>query len=673
MNLKPIAVVSFSLSAGLQLAYGQATLSTVIKPSAPPAGKWVREKVTMATVDSAPKVDGVLDDHCWSKATRAVGFFRVVTSEPVSEQTEIWVCTDNKSLFIAFHCLESKPETIVAKETQRNGELGQDDKVAVLIDSQNAQRSVNEFLVSANGTQVHSLEGGSADNQAWQGDWTAAAKRVPTGYVVEMAIPLKMLRYPKGTKSFGMLFGRKKATETQFTAWPYTPPEAGTGSIAKYCVDFHGINPPAFAARPTVSPYMLGTTGQGSSLRFGLDAKVPLSTAYTGLLTVKPDFQTVEGAVQDLSFSYTEKYVPDRRPFFAEGGGFLDDSFLFYSQRIQDVDFGLKLTGKQGPTSVGFLATTAGVGTKQSAQVANFDHELGQYSGFGGTFLNSYQGGVSGQVGQIRGSYGWERGKRNYRFFGAVTQSSNTGLGEGSAAVLSFNSFGGQGALNVNGFWNSTSSAFANPLGLVGDVDVKGGGINLNSFREYDKGAIEEKVVYFGGNSFTHLDGSAFSKGVYLGTSIEFRNGYGLDGEVSVGQREAFHDKGAEVAIGWNRKSLLNRGRFSVNVGRRQNQASRYTSLNQGFALGKKTSLSVSIGEFRLGSDTQLQGIFSGTYRIDPLETIGGRLVMQGGNSNLYFSYGKRTRSGNDVFILLGDPNSPTTKRAITLKLVRSL
>lgn len=672
MNWKPIAIVA-SVCASLPFAYGQTTLSTAIKAPAPPEGKWARDKVTMAIVETAPKVDGVLDDLCWSKATRAIGFFRVVTPEPVTEQTEIWVCSDNKTLFVAFHCLESKPETIVAKETQRNGQLRQDDKVVVLIDSQNAQRNVNEFLVSANGTQVQSIEGGTADNQAWQGDWKAAAKRVPTGYIVEMAIPFSLLRYPKGTKSFGMLFGRKKSNETQFTAWPYTPPQAENGSIAQYIADFGGINPPTYAARPTISPYMLGTTGQGSSVRFGLDAKIPLNTAYTGLFTIKPDFQTVEGAVQDLSFSYTEKFVPDRRPFFAEGGGFLEDSFLFYSQRIQDVDFGLKLTGKQGPTSVGLLATTAGVGTKQNAQVANFDHELGQYAGFGGTFLNSYQGGMSGQVAQVRGSYGWAKGKRNYRFFGNTTYSSNTGVADGSSSYFSFNSFGGRGAINVSANYSSTNSAFANPLGLVGDVDTKGFGINLNSFQVYDKGAIEERVVYGGGNHSTRLDGTPFQKNVYIGTSFDFRNGTGAFGELSAGQRETFHDRDAMIGFGWNRKSLLARGGFSVQAGRRQNQASRYTSLNQGFALGKKTSVNLSLGEFRLGATTQLQGVLSGTYRIDPLETIGGRLVMQGGNSNLYFSYGKRTRSGNDVFILLGDPNSPNTKRAITLKLVRSL
>lgn len=671
MTLKPILAISAFVLAGL--SFGQATLSSSIPNPETPAGKWARKRIPLSIVATAPKVDGVLDDACWTNATRGVGFYRFLSNDPIREQTEMWMCSDNKSLFFAFHCLESKPESIVAKETQRNGEFDQDDKIVILIDTQSQRRNVSEFGVNAIGTQWQSLEGGSADNQAWQGDWTAVTKRVSDGWIVEIAIPFSMLRYPKGAKSFGMFFGRKKANETNFMTWPYAPPESDTGSIAQYLHDFDGITPPYFAPKPTISPYMLATTGQGNSARFGMDIKAPLSTTMTGLVTIKPDFQTVEGAVQDLSFSYTEKYIPDRRPFFAEGGGFLDDSFLFYSNRIQDVDFGLKVTGKQGPTSVGVLATTAGTGTKQSAQVANFDHELGQYTGFGGTFLNSHQAGNTGQVGQIRGQYGWAKGKRNFRFFSNFTQSWQDGGAQGNAYAISANSYAGKGELNVNLYYNSTNATFKNPLGLVGDVDAKGGGLNLNSFQSYDKGAIEERSTFGGGNIFTRQNGDPFEKNIYLGTSIGFRAGYGVFGELAAGEREAFKDRSMFTGLNWNTKSLLNQGGFSIGFGRRQNQPMRNLSINQGFAIGKRASVNLSFGEYRLGATPMSQIVMSGTYRVTPLETFGGRWVVQGGQSNVYFSYGKRTRQGNDVFVLFGDPNSPTTRRAITLKLVRSL
>ena len=58
-----------------------------------------------------------------------------------------------------------------------------------------------------------------------------------------------------------------------------------------------------------------------------------------------------------INFSYTEKLLTDRRPFFAEGSGFLPYQDLFYSRRIGAFDGGLKVVGKQGDTTVGLLAT----------------------------------------------------------------------------------------------------------------------------------------------------------------------------------------------------------------------------------------------------------------------------------------------------------------------------
>jgi len=647
--------------------------STKIESPNPPSGTWRRERHTLPTAEVAPKIDGEIDDACWKTAKHGLGFFRFLSKDPIQEQSEVWICADKDKLYFAIHCLESRPETILAKETQRNGNLNQDDRVVVLIDSQSMKRNVSEFWVNARGTQMQSIEGGTADNQAWQGDWSAATKRTNDGWNVEIAIPFSLLRYPKGAKSFGMFVGRKKSNETNFMVWPYVPPQGDTGSIAQYLADFDGINPPTYAARPTISPYMLSTTGQGTSARFGLDIKYPLSTTLTGLATIKPDFETVEGAVQDVSFSYTEKYVPDRRPFFAEGGNFLDDSFLFYSQRIPDVDYGLKVMGKQGPTTIGLLAATSTLGNKQTAEVATFDQEIGQYSGFGGTFLSNHQTGSNGQIAQVRGSYGWAKGLRNVRFSTLATQAWLDNGRQGHNIYARAQTYAGKGQLNGSIYYSATDAEFDNPLGLISEVDSKGVGISLNRFDIFDKGAVEQKSFYAGGDSFDHMDGSFFHRNFYIGAEYSLRKGYGFGVNGSVGQRDAFHDRSITGFVSWNQRSLLSRGYLSVESGQRENKPYRFTSLGQGFPLGRALSFNLSVGELELGTDTQTQTILSGTYRIDPLQSFGGRMISQDGKTNVYLSYGRRTRKGNDLFILLGDPNTPTTRKSITLKMVWSL
>ena len=61
----------------------------------------------------------------------------------------------------------------------------------------------------------------------------------------------------------------------------------------------------------------------------------------------------------NINFSYNEKLLTDRRPFFAEGSTFFPTDDLFYSRRIATFDGGLKVAGKQNNTTVGFLSTGA--------------------------------------------------------------------------------------------------------------------------------------------------------------------------------------------------------------------------------------------------------------------------------------------------------------------------
>ena len=669
----PSWLVSGILALVAGISAGQAELSTKIDSPATPPGSWVRPTFHLATTTDPPKIDGDLSDACWKPATKGTGFFRFPTPEAIEQQTEVWACSDKKNIYVAFHCIESHPESIQAKETQRNGNLDQDDRVLVLIDSQCSKRNASEFWVNARGTQLQNIEGGSADNQAWQGDWKAVAKRVSDGWVVEIEIPFSLLHYPKNATTFGMFFARKKASESTFMTWPFVPPEGNSGNISPYLSNFDGLNPPPFAPKPVISPYTLETTGQGTAARFGLDVKYPLTTTVTGLLTVKPDFATIEGAVQDVSFSYTEKFVADRRPFFAENGGFIEDQSLFYSQRIPNVDFGFKVTGKQAGTSLGFLSTASNKDAKQYTNIATFDHEIGQLSGFGATYLESHQIGLGGEVLQARGAYGWTQGSRKTTLFGNITESQLEDGTKGKNMYVQLRSNVGNGQFGGQIYAGQTDPNFGNPLGLVSEVDSKGTGIVMFRSDLYSRGRIETTNLYFGAETYSHVSGGFFHDSYFGGYEVDYRTGYNVGLNANIGKRDDFHDQTISPYISWNQKSLLSKGGFSVEFGHKANMSYRYSSISQGCPIGKALSFNLSFGQVMLGPDTNWQTILSGTYRIDPLQSFGGRLVNQNGLNNFYLSYGKKTRKGNDLFILLGDPNSPTTKRAITIKIVRSL
>lgn len=412
-----------AVALGGSVAHGQDSILSSQIPNPPIPGEWKKTTYHIPRTETAPKIDGKLDDACWKQALRTTGFYRFRSDDPVKEQTEAWICADKTRLYIAFHCLDSHPELIRAHETQREGDIERDDYVHIAIDSQGTRRSVSEFSVNARGTQRTRIDGGSADNLTWAGDWTAATQRVADGWIAEISIPFALMRYPRGAQNFPLALLRQIPRETNMEVWPYLP-RTGDSNPLVYLHDFTGIEPPYYAPRFVFLPYVLGTAGKTTALRSGLDVKYPISTTLTGVATLFPDFETVEQAVTDLSFSYTEKFVPDRRPFFAEGSGYLQDSFLFYSQRIADVDGGLKVVGKQGQTTISALGTTSQSGAGQSAFMTSVNQDMGAFSQLGLAVLgNNVDGLPSNRVAQLNGGYGWMKGGRQVTFYGNTTNS----------------------------------------------------------------------------------------------------------------------------------------------------------------------------------------------------------------------------------------------------------
>ena len=651
--------------------FAQDAQSHSVSSPAVPAGEWKRTVTKLSQTETPPKIDGILDDACWKNATHADGFFRYRSNEPVAEQTEAWICADKTHLYFAFHCLDSKPNLIVANETQRDGNFDQDDALFIVIDSQLARRDCSQFCVNARGTQQTQLEGGTADNLTWAGDWLAATHRTPDGWNCEISIPFSLLKYPKGTHRFAIALARKLARETNVEVWPYVPP-AGNNNLTLYMDDFDGISPPFFPPHLVALPYVLATGGQSTNARVGIDLKYPFSTTMTGVATLHPDFETIEQAVNNLSFSYTEKFVPDRRPYFAEGSGFLSDSSLFYSQRIPFVDEGMKLIGKQGPTSIAMLATASQMDGNQDAFVANVSTALGKYSGFGGAVLaNRVEGQPGNEVAQVNGDYGWAKGGRRSDIYANATGSwQSNGISDRSD-YIQFSSNAGQNKVGGNAWFSEIGPNFVNQLGLVSETDVRGSGFDIYKNIQKDRGPVEYQYFDFSGSSNSHTTGGFFHDSMSAYSSLNLRKGFGFQLGLDAGKRDDFHDNTLTSGFSWNQKKLFQSGGIYMQVGRRENMPYRFVDVSQGVLFSKCFTMQLDVNQALVGGDTTSQVVVSGTYRLRSDQTFGGRLIQQGDSLNAYLSFSRRARHGTDIFLLVGDPNSARTRGIVTLKLVR--
>lgn len=659
-------------------------------PAPPPvSGAWARRTYMVAPCLQPPTLDGMLGDACWKTATHARGFYRYGGGTPSAQQTESWLCADKTHLYVAFRCRDAHPELIQASMTQRNGNVGHDDFVGLDIDSQGTHRGFSTFIANPRAAQSETLEGGTADNITWAGDWKAATRRTAHGWTCEMSIPFALMRYPKGTRSFNLILYRQIARETSLQSWPYMPPAGmDNNTEPQYLDTFAGIAPPAFTPRPTFLPYTLATAGTGNSVREGLDIKYPLSTTITGVGTIFPDFQTIEQDVTNINFSYTEKLLSDRRPFFAEGSDFLPAQDLFYSRRIRTVDGGLKVVGKQGNTSIGVLATGSRGTDSQSAAVVNLRQDIGAYSYIAGNLADSLQRGLaSNQVGKLEGVYGWQQGPTRYLLQADHLPSWNGGKIAGGKDFYQIRNRATLGHLGFKLNYQDIGPDFTSNLGFNPELDLRGPGAVLNQYNQFDKGWVEHYYAESDLSTFQHHTGGFFHNDFSNYAEIATRKGLLYDVGYDIARRnqlntdtsklDHFHDHVLSGGLGWAQKTLYQQGNITDNVGRQGGQSYNFLTLSQGILVSRPFSVQLNYSRLALGTTKSTQSIATGTYRLNVAQTLGARVVNQAGadqgtglGTNIYFSFSQQVRQGTDVFLLFGDPNSPRTRGKFTLKLV---
>lgn len=193
-----------------------------------------------------------------------------------------------------------------------------------------------------------------------------------------MAIPFKSLRFPSASsQTWGLAVGRAIARQNEFSVWPYVTKRRE--SFLEQLAHLEGLERISPGRNVQLIPYGMSTRARyldtetpafrrDSDARAGLDAKVVLRDALTLDVALNPDFSQVESDEPLVTVNQRyEVFFPEKRPLFIENAGFFETSIhgagffepalsLFFSRRIADPEYGVRLTGKAGPWVVGALA-----------------------------------------------------------------------------------------------------------------------------------------------------------------------------------------------------------------------------------------------------------------------------------------------------------------------------
>jgi hypothetical protein len=329
--------------------------------------------------DTPIVVDGRLDEASWRDATVIPLDFEYQPGDniPAVVSTDAMITFDHKFLYVAFRAEDPEPDKIRAHLMDRDqiNTFVQDDHVVLLIDTFNDERRGFQFRVNPLGVQADAIfsETEGYEDFSWDKIWDSAGGITDFGYVVEIAISLKQLRFPRTqeAQTWGFELSRSypRNVRHRFSAVPKDRDSSCNLCQVVKVTGFTGLEPgrnleinPTFTAIRTDAAalpeahdlyagdpeYEVGVTGS-----WGVTPNITLSA------TINPDFSHIEADVAQLEVNERfALFYPETRPFFLVGIDlFVTPIQAVFTRTVVDPKWGLKVTGKEGRHNFGLFVT----------------------------------------------------------------------------------------------------------------------------------------------------------------------------------------------------------------------------------------------------------------------------------------------------------------------------
>ena len=296
-----------------------------------------KKALNIKRTDIAPKIDGVLDDIAWGNAEVATNFtqFRPEMGvKPLDYQnTVVKMAYDDDAIYISAY-LYDKPEEIQRQLTSRDN-FGQSDFFLVVLNPNNDAQNDTEFFVFSSGTQADAIANpNNGEDFGWSAVWDSAVKIVDDGWIVEIKIPYRTLRFSKDVETWGMQFHRRfQVNNTQYT---WNPLDRTKGNIGLYHGELKGIKDIEPPVRLNLYPFTstVFNNFDKPTFKLGMDVKYGITENITLDATLIPDFSQAAFDNLTLNLGPFEQTFGEQRQFFKEGVDLFNKGNLFFSRRI---------------------------------------------------------------------------------------------------------------------------------------------------------------------------------------------------------------------------------------------------------------------------------------------------------------------------------------------------
>ena len=629
-------------------------------------------------------IDGELSEPDWATAVPVVEFkkYLPVEGDAPPGRTEVRFLQDDRFLYVGVRV--SGIDYRVRARVSARERINADDQIGIYLDTFHDGRSGYIFYFNALGIQQDVRHNAGAWNPNWDTAYRSRGQVTEDGYVIEVAFPwrsLKFLRSQGEEQSWGLIVTRKVPHEGAKYAWPditrnrpllfseegeltgVRPPARGSGLEV-----IPSLTASQFWSRDEPRPFtQLDTDPWFRALRPSLDVRFGLTPDLGLAATANPDFSQVESDLADVrlnarfAFQFTE-----RRPFFLDGVDLFQDPMgTLYSRSVAEPVYGVKLSGREGPISIGVLnaldqsplpsvAEDGTVGfTPEEVEDRWAENTLARLrlDAFGGGWLgvigtdkrivgSPQRAGGAGRHNNVGADLGVPIGARwlaraaaQSSFLDAPGEAARTGY----MADASIARNGGLGVgFGVEG--NVRTEAFRQEMGFLNQSGVASGGTWIDHTFE-TKGVVNTVTPGVWADWFQENDGDYFrSTGFYQGVLVNGIQSFNASARIDQRQQSGEIVNGWGVAADWSGQvgallELAPRGSYNkmldfgtLGPARTLSTGGRITLRTAGFRLDTEVDWTRHVPE---GFDPELAHRVRTTLRWQWTRALGARLLVQ--------------------------------------------
>ena len=368
-----------------------------------------------------PRIDGRLDDAVWRDAIHLTEFVQQnpVEGAPATEETDVWIAYDTQNIYIAVHAHYDDPGIMRANRIDRD-QAFEDDNISVYFDTFLDQQRAYRFSVNGYGVQGDAVvnargfssggrrrrRGGSfffgggappTGDSSWDALFESGGRIVEDGFTAEMAIPFKSLRYPQRERDIPHRWGfqvvRDVRSKDEYQVW--APVTRNVSGFLTQMGVLEGITNLSLSRNLEFLPTFTGiqhgslngaTFAMGDAQpEAGLNVKYGITSNLVADVTFNPDFSQIESDLPQIEVNqrFALRY-PELRPFFLEGAEIFQMTgpiTFLHTRQIVDPEFGAKLTGKVGNTTIGVFAANDEAPGRVDEGVLGFGQKANNFAG----------------------------------------------------------------------------------------------------------------------------------------------------------------------------------------------------------------------------------------------------------------------------------------------------